>query len=101
MNQFENHSNYNCKIILESGKEYLVYANWIHNQNLDHWVGWKCNAGHTRFNIDKNFDIWSGECKNDYLGNLLTSWNIQTDTVCKQQTCTGCTDDLLTKKQKK
>ena len=53
------------------------------------------------FNIDKNFDIWSGACENDYLGNVLDSWNIQTDTVCKQKTCTGCTDDLMTKKQQK
>lgn len=99
MSQFEDHPNYNCKITLDSGKEYLVYANWIHNQDLDHWTGWKCNAGHTRFYIDKHFDIWSGECKNDHLGNVLNEWNIQTETECKQKTCTGCTDDLITKKQ--
>lgn len=101
MNQFENHPNYNCKITLDSGKEQLVYANWIHNQSLDQWQGWSCNAGHTRFYIDKYFDIWSGECRNDCLGNVLDKWRIQTDTVCKQETCTGCADDLIAKKQQR
>lgn len=101
MSQFEDHPNYNCKITLESGKEHLVYANWIHNQNLDHWQGWCCDAGHTRFYIDKYFDIWSGECKNDHLGNVLDEWNIQPNTVCKRATCTGCTDDLIISKHEK
>ena len=94
------HENYNCQATDEQGQEHLVYANWMHNQGLDTWQGWHCNAGHTRFYIDKNFDIWSGECKNDYLGNALKEWRPKNDTVCKQATCTGCTDDLITKKSK-
>ena len=102
MNNFENHKNYNCKITLDSGDEYKVYANWIHNQGLDQWQGWHCDAGHTRFYIDKNFDIWSGECKNDYLGNaIINNWNLKTDTICNRLNCTGCTDDLLTHKYEK
>ena len=101
MNNFENHENYNCNITLDSGDEYKVYANWIHNQGLDRWQGWHCDAGHTRFYIDKNFDIWSGECKNDYLGNATSNWNLKTDTICNRVTCTGCTDDLLTHKYEK
>ena len=102
MNNFENHTNYNCKITLDSGKEYYVYANWMHNQGLDQWQGWRCDAGHTRFQIDKNFDIWSGECKNDYLGNVADdTWNLKTDTICNRLTCTGCTDDLITYKYEK
>lgn len=101
MNNFENHENYNCNITLDSGDEYKVYANWIHNQGLDCWQGWHCDAGHTRFYIDKNFDIWSGECKNDYLGNATSNWNLKTDTICNRVTCTGCTDDLLTHKYEK
>ena len=54
---FENHPIYNCKITTDDGQEYLVYANWIHNEKLDNWQGWHCDAGHTRFYIDKNFDI--------------------------------------------
>lgn len=92
------HTNYNCRVTDEQGQEHLVYANWLHNQGLDTWQGWRCDAGHTRFYIDKNFDIWSGECKNNHLGNVLTEWCPQQGTVCKQATCTGCTDDLITKK---
>lgn len=92
------HPNYNCRVTDDQGQEHLVYANWLHNQGLDTWQGWHCEAGHTRFYIDKNFDIWSGECKNDHLGNVLGEWQIHSDAVCKQSTCSGCTDDLLTRK---
>jgi hypothetical protein len=100
LTKFENDSNYNCEITLDNDKQYLVYGNWIHNNKLDQWAGWSCSAGHTRFYIDKDFEIWSGECKNDYLGNVLTDWNIKTDTQCKRDSCTGCTDDLITEKSK-
>jgi hypothetical protein len=98
LKNFENHSNYNCKITLDNGEQYVVYANWIHNQDLDHWQGYRCSGGNTRFYIDNNFDIWSGVCENDCLGNVLGDWEIKTDTVCHQTTCNGCTDDLITEK---
>lgn len=94
------HSNYNCKITTDSGETHLVYANWMHNEGLDSWQGWRCDSGHTRFHIDKNFEIWGGECFNDHLGNILGDWNIKTDSVCTKLTCTGCTDDLITNKYK-
>jgi len=97
---FENHSNYNCKITTDNDQEYLVYANWIHNNRLDNWKGWHCDSGFTRFYIDKNFDIWNGECQNTQLGNVLGEWEICTDNICKLETCTGCTDDLIVKKYK-
>ena len=95
---FENHSNYNCNITTDTNERYNVYANWIHNNKLDNWQGWQCGAGSTGFYIDKNFDIWSGECMNDYLGSVNTNWEPKHNTVCQQPTCTGCTDDLLTAK---
>ena len=98
MSKFENHPNYNCRITTDSGEEFLVYANWLHNQQLDSWQEWACDAGNTRIYIDKNFDIWSGECKNDHLGNVLTEWDIKPNNRCRQTTCTGCTDDLIVKK---
>lgn len=101
MSKFENHTNYNCEIATDTGETYRVYANWLHNEQLDHWQGWQCDAGATRFYIDKNFDVWSGECRNDYLGNVLTQWDPIPGTVCRQETCTGCTDDLITKKNAK
>ena len=93
-----NHWNYNCVITTDSGEQKKVYANWIHNNGLDHWRGWHCEAGVTRFCIDDKLDVWSGECKNDFLGNALTQWTVKTHTVCKRETCTGCTDDLLATK---
>jgi hypothetical protein len=70
----------------------------MHNEKLDSWQGYRCDVGNTRFYIDKNFDIWAGECRNDYLGNTLTDWNLKNDSICQQPTCTGCTDDLAAKK---
>ena len=100
MSQFENHKNYNCRITLDSGEEYLIYANQLHNEKLNNWKGWSCEAGATRLLIDKNFDLYSGECKNDYLGNALEPFEIKTSTICVRDRCTGCTDDLVVAKSK-
>jgi len=79
-----------------------VFANWIHNNDLDHWNGWQCNAGVTRISIDKQCDVYSGECHNDFLGNALAGdlKLLSEPTTCQQSRCTGCTDDLMVKKQK-
>ena len=98
--QFDNHKYYNCVIQLDNGAVYRVEANWLHNQNLDHWQGWHCDAGHRRLSIDKNFNVFSAQCENDNLGNLFTEWHYPGEpTVCRRERCTGCTDDLLIKKQ--
>jgi hypothetical protein len=94
------HSNYNCRVTTQDGEQHLVYGNWLHNQKLDAWRGFRCDAGATRFHIDKNFDIWSGECKNDHLGNMLTDWSPRLDVICQQDYCSGCTDDLIVSKHK-
>jgi len=96
---FENHSNYNCHITTNDGREYSIYANWLHNNNLDQWFGWKCFAGSERILIDKDFNVYGGECKNDFLGNALTEFDLLESTTCNQSQCTGCTDDLMVTKQ--
>lgn len=97
---FENHTFYNCKITLSDQKEYLVNANWVHNQGLDKWQGWQCNAGYDRILIASDLTVYSGECNNDVLGNLATSWDLlDRPTTCNKITCTGCTDDLIISKQ--
>ena len=96
--QFENHSNYNCEITTDSGQTYQVYANWLHNNKLDTWKGWQCQAGTTRLSIDKNLNVYGGECKNDHLGHAITGFNLLDGTICQQETCTGCTDDLVVTK---
>jgi hypothetical protein len=98
LSEFENHQNYNCKITTDSGEGYLVYANWIHNNQLDNWQGWQCEAGATRLFIDKDFSTYGGECKNDYLGSALDGFTILDTTICKKIRCTGCTDDLIVAK---
>ena len=97
--QFENHSNYNCEIQTDDGNRYRVYANWLHNQHLDNWQDWTCHAGNTRLYIDKDLKVWSGECKNDALGSALDGFILLSHTQCRRPTCTGCTDDLMVKKQ--
>jgi hypothetical protein len=100
--KFENHQYYNCEITLSTGEQYRVGANWIHNNQLDTWQGWSCNAGFQRLDIDKDFNVHSGQCQNDYLGNLKTGWDpLDRPTTCKQPRCTGCTDDLLITKHEK
>jgi hypothetical protein len=84
---------------LDDQTEFLVEANWLHNNNLDHWLNWQCNVGLDRIYIDPVGDVYSGECKNDYLGHIDRDWNLQQSTQCRQKTCTGCTDDLLVAKQ--
>lgn len=95
MSNFENHENYNCKLVTDTGEEFFVYANWLHNQKLDHWKGWHCEAGSTRILIEKDFSLYSGECKNDYLGSAVGEFKILTGTVCQQEICGPCTDDLI------
>lgn len=85
---------------MSNGEEYLLDGNWIHNNGLDNWQGWSCDAGQTRIVIDYDLTVYSGECENDKLGNLQSQWDIlQTPTVCKRLTCTGCTDDLIVSKR--
>jgi hypothetical protein len=96
---FENHENYNCKASLEDGSQYYLYANWLSNNELHHWRDWHCEAGVTRILIDKNLNVWSGECKNDKLGDIDQGWSLfEHHSVCSKEHCTGCTEDLLTTK---
>ena len=97
---FENHSNYNCEIETESGQTYKIYSSWIHNNKLDSWHGWHCLAGATRVYIDKDLKVYGGECRNDYLGSALDNFQPLDHTICKQVSCSGCTDDLITPKHR-
>lgn len=87
-------------MILSNSRHYRLEGNWIHNENLDHWQGWECDAGRTRLYIDSDNNVFGGQCLNDKLGNLNSGWNILNNpTICKQQRCTGCTDDLIVAKR--
>jgi hypothetical protein len=94
------HKNNNCEIFFEDGTSAKVFSDWLHNENLDHWEGWSCDAGITRISIEENFDVYSARCRNDYLGNLNNEWKLLEESICKREQCTGCTDDLVLKKGK-
>lgn len=95
---FENHKNYNCEITLDSGEQFKVYANWLHNNELDYWQGWNCQAGSRRLYIDKDLKVYSAVCQNDLLGSALDHFDLLDSTVCRQSRCNGCTDDLMLSK---
>lgn len=101
--KFENHE-HNCNIVVltDKGNEYRIYANWLHNQNIDYFKDWHCEAGRQRIFIDVNSDVYSGECQNSLLGNLDSGWDLleEDDAICHRTRCTGCTGDLLTYKYK-
>ena len=100
--KFENHQFYNCTVDLDNGEQYNISANWLHNNNLDYWKGWECEAGQSRLLINFDQGIYGGECLNDYLGNLETGWEYENKpTVCKRDRCFSCTDDLLVGKRLK
>jgi hypothetical protein len=78
----------------------LVEANWLHNNQLDQWQHWQCNAGVERISISPTGDVYGGDCRNDYLGHIDQDWNLlQQPTQCGKKHCNGCTDDLLVAKQ--
>lgn len=94
------HSNHNCTIVYDDGSSNKVFADWLHISKLDYWKGWTCDAGVNRISITENYDVYSGKCNNDYLGNLEKGWNLLENSICKRTHCSGCTEDLSVKKYK-
>ena len=94
-----NHSNYNCKVTTSNGEESLIYANWLNNEHQNFWKDWHCQVGTERFYIDQDLQVFSGECKNNYLGSILSDFEpLPNGTKCSRDRCNGCTDDLMTAK---
>lgn len=99
--KFENEVSYNCQIELDNGERYLLYSNTLHNRKLDNWQGWNCYVGVERIYIRPDLGVYNGECLTVKLGSLDTEWDLlDKPTTCPKSRCTGCTDDLLTKKFK-
>lgn len=93
-----NDDNYNIKVTYDDSTSGLMYANRLHNENLDYWKGWQCSAGSTGIYIYES-DVYGGECLNDYLGKLGEEWDIIDGyTTCRLDRCTGCTTDLSREK---
>jgi hypothetical protein len=92
---------YNAEVTLKDGSTVKISANQLYDKNLHHWQGWLCNAGVDSIVIDWNFEVYGGQCRNDYLGNLFDedfSW-LASPTVCKQDSCTSCASDLYANKK--
>jgi len=95
-----NHDNYNCTVTTDTGQEYQVFADWLHNENLDYWKDWHCEVGITRVYLHSTGEVFDGQCKNMLLGHIDGEWSLKQDdqAVCNKVRCVGCTDDLLTTK---
>ena len=90
--------NHNCEVKLTDGSSVRIHANQLHNKKMDRFQGWNCHAGHDRIYIDVDGSVYGGECMNDRLG-TVEDWSLLSEpTVCRLETCTGCTDDLMTNK---
>lgn len=99
--KFRNETFYNCKIELNNGETYLIKSNTLHNEKLDYWKDWICHTGHDRIYISSDLTVYNGECRTIKLGTLDGEWELLTAPApCTNNRCTGCTDDLLTKKHK-
>jgi hypothetical protein len=98
--QIPDHKFYNCIVDTDAGTTHRIDANWLHNNNLDIWHGWKCLAGSDRIFVDSTGLIYSGECRNDLLGQIDSNWQLlENATVCNRDRCSGCTDDLMITKE--
>jgi hypothetical protein len=93
----QNEVNYNIRALTHD-QTFFLYSNTLHNLDIDHWKGWICYAGAHRLHIDKNLEVFGGECYNDHLGSLKTDFELLPYTQCRRTRCTGCTDDLAVKK---
>ena len=92
--KFENHSDYDCQITLQSGEKYSILCNEVSNRHLGLFKDWMCVAGSKRLFVDQYFNIFSCEGRNNKLGNLLMDWKPLTEPVaCRKDFC-FCTDDL-------
>ena len=97
---------YNC-LAKTHTKKFLVNSLRLYNEGQHHWLNWICNTGIDTINIDNDLNVYNGACRQDYLGNIHevflsnTKLNLpKTPTICKQNTCTGCSLDLQTTKYK-
>lgn len=90
--------NYNVKITNSDGYDAFVFAQRLHNENLDHWQGWQCKAGVHSIYIYES-EIYGGECRNDQLGHFGDWQMIKDWTVCQRERCGGCTTDLMQEKR--
>lgn len=93
--------NSDCTVVLADGTEIDVesFDLWYHN--LAKFQNWSCAAGVDSIVVESDFQVWSGVCRNDNLGNLLDEnfSLLQNPTVCVKDQCTTCIADLINDKK--
>jgi|688.fasta_scaffold00284_6 hypothetical protein len=93
--------NCNAVVTTADGQEVAVNASRLYDLGLARWKDWQCSAGKDMIFVDHDFTVYSGQCRNDCLGNLFDQdFKLFDDfSVCKRDECTPCETDLFTKKQ--
>jgi hypothetical protein len=100
MTKLKEDSNHNCIVYYDDGDQTKIFATALNYNNLDHFKGWKCDAGFSRIYIHSDGNVWGGECNNDHLGSLKdnTFELLKGPTTCKKQKCLTSPDELMLKK---
>lgn len=103
MIKFDRDTDCNSVIKTQDGQELEIRAHRLYDLGLAHWQGWQCSAGKDMIFVDHDFTVYSGQCRNDCLGNLFDEhFKLFTEpTICKRTECTPCESDLLVKKQQR
>lgn len=91
-----------CTVVLKDGTKIDVNSYDLFNKDLYHFKGWTCAAGTDSILVESDFQVWSGICRNDNLGNLFDdNFNLlQSPTVCTKDQCTTCPTDLINAKKR-
>jgi len=102
MTTLQKNEHCNAVVFLKDGTTIEVSTDQLHSKNLHHWKDWYCNVGVDSIFIDYDYTVYTGNCRNDILGNLYDkNFSLFKNPMkCKQQTCTSCASDLFSTKFK-
>lgn len=93
--------NSDCTAILADGTEIDIESWDLWRNNIAYFQGWNCAAGMDSIVVESDFQVWSGVCRNDNLGNLMDEnfSLLKEPTVCVKNQCTTCIADLINDKK--
>lgn len=93
--------NSDCTVVLADGTEIDVESFEVWRNNLANFQGWTCSAGVDSIVVETDFQVWSGVCRNDNMGNLFDEnfSLLEKPTVCEKIQCTTCIADLINNKK--
>lgn len=102
MSKIQADKNYNSSVYYSDGEVVKIYASKLKNTMLHAFKGWTCEAGYSTLYVHANGDVWSGECENEFLGNLNneTFKLLEKPGTCNKNFCSGNGAEISTKKFK-